>query len=97
MIQPTSNFTGYSRADAISNLPSQKTTSANAQTAATGDHLSSASTDSLRQALAQTTEIRPEVVARGKALAVDLNYPPRQIIESLAKLMIASRDLSTNA
>ena len=97
MIQPTSNFTGYSRADAISNLPSQKTTSANPQAEATGDHLSSASTDVLRQALANTEQVRPEVVARGKALAVDLSYPPRQIIESLAKLMIASRDLSANA
>jgi len=96
MIQPTSNFTGYNRADAISNLPSQKSPQASTQ-AGTGDHLSSASTDGLRQALAQTTEIRPEVVARGKALAVDLSYPPRQIIESLAKLMIASRDLSSNA
>jgi hypothetical protein len=95
MIQSTSNLTGYYRADALSKLPSQKTPPAGTQTG-TGDHLSSASTDGLRQALAQTGEIRPEVVARGKALAVDLNYPPRQIIESLAKLMIASRDLSAN-
>jgi uncharacterized membrane protein len=95
MIQSTSNHTGYFRADPISNAPSQKTPPASTQTG-TGDHLSSASTDGLRQALAQTGEIRPEVVAQGKALAVDLNYPPRQIIESLAKLLVASRDLSTN-
>ena len=96
MIQSTSNLTGYYRADLITNLPSQKTPAASTQ-AGTADNLSSASTEGLRQALAQTSEIRPEVVARGKALAVDLNYPPRQIIESLAKLMIASRDPSTNA
>ncbi len=96
MIQPTSIFTGYNRADAVSNLPSQKSSLASTQREG-GDRLSSASTDGLRQALAQSGEIRPEVVAQGKALAVDLNYPPRQIIESLAKLMIASRDLSSNA
>jgi hypothetical protein len=98
MIQSTSNLTGYYRADALSNVPSQKTPTASTEAGATtGDQLSSASTDSLHQALAQTNEIRPEVVAKGKALAVDLNYPPRQIIESLAKLLIASRDLSNNA
>jgi uncharacterized membrane protein len=97
MIQSTSNLTSYFRADAISSQPSQKTPPASAQAAGTGDQLSSASTDGLRQALAQTSEIRPEVVAKGKALAVDPNYPPRQIIESLAKLMVDSRDLSNNA
>jgi len=96
MIQSTSNLTGYYRAEAISNQPSQKTPPANTQ-AGNSDNLSSASTDGLRQALAQTSEIRPEVVAKGKALAVDLNYPPRQIIESLAKLLVDSRDVSGNA
>jgi len=96
MIQSTSNLNGYYRAEALSHSPSQKTPPASTQ-AETGDQLSSASTDSLHQALAQTAEIRPEVVAKGKALAVDLNYPPRQIIESLAKLLVASRDLSNNA
>jgi hypothetical protein len=101
MIQSTSNLTGYYRTDAFSNAPTQKTptptaTSTQAEAGAS-DQLSSASTDSLHQALAQTNEIRPEVVAKGKALAVDLNYPPRQIIESLAKLLVASRDLSNNA
>ena len=96
MIQSTSNLTGYYRADALSNAPSQKTPPASTQ-AETGDRLSSASTDSLRQALAQTDAIRPEVVAKGKALAVDLTYPPRQIIASLAKLLVDSRDLSSNA
>jgi len=95
MIQSTSNLTGYYRATAIANSPSHKTPPADTQ-AATGDNLSSASTDGLRQALAQTNEIRPEVVARGKALAVDLTYPPRQIIASLAKLLTDSRDLSGN-
>jgi len=93
MIQSTSNLSGYYRADALSNLPSQKTVPAPTQTG-TGDHLSKASTDGLRQALAQTGEIRPNMVERGKALAVDPSYPPRQLIESLAKLKIQSRDPS---
>jgi hypothetical protein len=96
MIQSTSNLTGYYKAEALSSLPSQKTPAIAIQSGS-GDQLSSASTDGLRQALAQTTAVRPDVVARGKALAVDPNYPPRQIIESLAKLMVDSRDLSSNA
>ena len=96
MIQPTSNFTGYSRADAISNLANQKSTPVDPQ-AGKSDHLSSSSSDGLRQALAQTSEIRPEVVARGKALAIDPNHPPRQLIESLSKLMLESRDPSENS
>jgi len=96
MIQPTSNLSGYYRTDSISISSGQKSFTAKAQPDV-GDSLSSTNTSSLREALAQTSEIRPEVVARGKALAVDLNYPPRQIIESLAKLMADSRDPSTNA
>lgn len=93
MIQSTSHLSGYYRADAVSNLPTQKASLPAAQTDAS-DHLSKASTDGLRQALAQTSEIRPHIVERGKVLAVDPNYPPRQLIESLSKLLIASRDPS---
>jgi hypothetical protein len=95
MIQSTSNLTGYYRVESLSSQPGQKTP-ANIHKDVS-DHLSSANTDSLRTALAQTQEIRPEVVAHGKALAVDPNYPPRQLIESLAKLMVDSRDLSASS
>jgi len=94
MIQSTSNLPGFYRTDALSNSPSQKTPVSKTTQAETGDKLSSASTDTLRQALAQTDEVRPNMVAHGKALAIDPSYPPRVIIDSLAKLMIASRDLS---
>jgi len=94
MIQFPSHLSGLNRTDAFSNPPAPKAPAQNNQ-AATGDRLSSPSTESLRQALARTSEIRPEVVARGKALAVDVNYPPRQLIESLSKLMLESKDLST--
>ncbi|MFT3869099.1 MAG: hypothetical protein QM715_11630 [Nibricoccus sp.] len=93
MIQPTSNSSGFFRTDALSQSNGQKTPAAPAQ-AANRDTLSSANTQSLREALAQTSEIRPQMVARGKSLAIDPTYPPRQIIESLAKLFVDSRDLS---
>jgi hypothetical protein len=92
MIQPTSNSTGYIRTDALSSSSGQKTPASKTE-AETGDSLSSANTQSLREALAQTSEIRPAMVARGKALAVD----PSAIIESLAKLMVDSRDLSATS
>jgi hypothetical protein len=33
-------------------------------------------------------EIRPEVVARGRALASDLSYPPPDVISKLADLIV---------
>lgn len=96
MIQSTSNLSGFYRTDALSNSLGQKTPVPQTQ-AEPNDSLSSANTQSLREALAQTSDVRPNVVERGKSLAVDPNYPPRQIIESLAKLMVESRDLSVTA
>jgi len=94
MIQPTSNPSGFLRTDALSQSKGQKTPASQNQ-ANNSDTLSSANTQNLREALAQTSEIRPQMVARGKALAIDPAYPPREIIESLAKLILASRDLSS--
>jgi hypothetical protein len=58
------------------------------------DHLSSPNSQALREALNHSPEVRPEVVERGHRLAVDPNYPPREIIMSLAKLLSNSADLS---
>ncbi|MFT3783353.1 MAG: hypothetical protein QM790_15185 [Nibricoccus sp.] len=96
MIQPTSNISGYYRTDALSNSTGQKTPASKVQ-ADNNDSLSKANTQSLREALANTPEVRPAVVERGKALAVDPTYPPRQLIESLAQLFVSSRDLSANS
>jgi uncharacterized membrane protein len=96
MIQPTSPLSGFYRTDALTSSAGQKTPAPNVQ-ADTGDRLSSSQTDSLRQALANTSEVRPEVVKRARGLAVDPNYPPRAIIESLSKMMIESRDLTESA
>jgi len=35
-----------------------------------------------------STAIRPEVVARGRALAADGNYPPAEVINKLAGLLV---------
>ncbi len=62
--------------------------------AAGGERLSTANANGLREALAATPEIRPEVVARAQALAVDPNYPPLEIIERVASLLANSQDPS---
>jgi hypothetical protein len=91
MIHSTSHLHGYNRTDTAA-LSTAKQASTPKAEADSGERLSSSSTQALREALNNSPEIRPEVVARGKALAVDPNYPPREIIEGLAKLMTETRD-----
>ena len=43
---------------------------------------------SLLTMLENNPEIRPEVVARGRALASDPNYPPPDVISKLAGLVV---------
>jgi hypothetical protein len=93
MIQSTSNLHGYNRTDAAA-LSLAKQASTSKIEVDNSERLSSANTQALREALNSSPEIRPEVVTKGKALAVDPNYPPREIIEGLARLMIESRDPS---
>jgi len=83
--------------DAITNAAAKNAPAAKTTSETGGDRLSSANTDALREALNNTPEVRPDVVKRGRELAVDLNYPPREIIAQLAKLMLASNDLSDQA
>lgn len=91
MIQPTSPFSGHARTNAAtSHTPARA--QAEAPTAETGERLSRAQTDTLQSALKNTPEVRSDVVARGKALAADPTWPPRQIIEQLTKLIVESRD-----
>lgn len=61
------------------------------------DTLDTTSSAALREALAAQPEIRPETVEKAHALAVDPNYPPRAIIEDLARLFVNSQDLSNQA
>ncbi len=71
---------------------SSKAASAQTPGSTDSERLSSANTQSLREALSKTPEIRPEVVENAKKLAVDPNYPPRELIERLAQLMTNSRE-----
>ncbi len=43
-------------------------------------------------ALRSQSEIRPEVVARGKELLKDPNYPSKEIVDSIAKLIVPFDD-----
>jgi hypothetical protein len=58
------------------------------------DTLDTTASTALRDALAALPEVRPEVVEKGRQLVVDTNYPPRAIIEDIARLIVQSRDLS---
>ena len=58
------------------------------------ESLSTERAASLREALARTPELRPEVVSRARTLAVDPNYPPLEIIERVASQIAAAQDLS---
>jgi hypothetical protein len=44
--------------------------------------------------LAAQPEIRPEVVARARALAADPGYPSNAILERVSQLILATPDLS---
>lgn len=62
--------------------------------APTQDVLQTDQTTQLLAALARTPAVRPEMVAQGAKLAVALNYPPLEIIDQLAKLIVSSNDPS---
>jgi len=44
------------------------------------------------EALRSEPEIRPEVVARGKELLNDPNFPSKEIVDSIAKLIVPFDD-----
>ena len=60
------------------------------------DRFSFAHTAALRTALAAQPEIRPEVVARGRALATDPTYPSNAVLQSVGAKILNSPDLSDN-
>jgi len=61
------------------------------------DRFSAANTATLRAALAAQPEIRPEVVARGKALAADPNYPSATVLQRVGAILLNSPDPTENA
>jgi len=91
MIDSTSSSSGTSGANA---LPSDLANRAGRRESIAADRLSTGSAEHLKAAVAAEPEVRPEMVARGQALASDPGYPSQQTIQRLAGLIINSPDLS---
>ena len=58
------------------------------------DQLSTASAAFLRAELKRQRAVRPEVVARGRALAADPNYPSMATLGKVAQQILKSPDLA---
>jgi hypothetical protein len=93
MIHSTSKTSQPGEIASVANRPSSKP----AQTAAGNETLDTSASTSLRAALAALPEVRTEVVEKARPLVVDANYPPRAIIEDIARLFVSSQDLSNEA
>lgn len=59
-----------------------------------GDQFSAENSAALKVALTKLPEIRPEVVARGRALAADPSYPSPEILRRVGEAIIKSPDFS---
>jgi len=94
MIQPSSPLHGSARISGATLPPSSTGDHSRITSLPGSEALSLSGSNALREALAATPEIRPEVVAEGHRLAVDPNYPPLQIIEGLAEMLLQSVDSS---
>lgn len=51
------------------------------------DSLSAETSENVRSALASLPEVRADVVARGRQLAADPNYPSQDIVNKIAQLI----------
>jgi hypothetical protein len=91
MIQSTSLSDAAGRAQALQPVVASP---AGVHTPAKTDSLSTNGIDQLHAALKSSPEIRPEVVARGRALAADPSYPSFQIIQHISAQIVNSPDLS---
>jgi hypothetical protein len=90
MIPSMSSPDRAARADSVL-APSQRA----ASTAQPGpDQISTESASFLKTALGQLPEVRPEVVARARALATDPTYPSTAVMRSVAGQIVGSPDLS---
>jgi hypothetical protein len=91
MIESTSSSDRAARASALS-ADAQRPAAPRMQSGS--DSLSTDKAAQLQSALEAVPEIRPEVVARGQALAADPSYPSASIVRSVASLIVNSPDLS---
>lgn len=58
------------------------------------DEVSTERTNFLRSELKRQPAVRPEVVARARALVADPNYPPMETLRKVAAQILAAPDLS---
>jgi len=91
MIDSTSSFDRASRAQP---LPEDSSAPTSGRTVQPRDRLYTDQAQQLSAALASQPEVRPEVVARGKALAADPSYPGPEILSKVAGMIINSPDPS---
>jgi hypothetical protein len=91
MINSTSSSDRTPRADSVE-LNRPKVVIRNPESST--DQFSAENSTALRVALNNQPEIRPEVVARGRALAADPAYPSAAILGRVAQALIKSPDLS---
>jgi hypothetical protein len=91
MIHPTQSSLGLN--PGVINQPAPPP-AARPRAAAAGDTLSTAQSSSLQEALRRQPEIRPEAVARAKALAADPSYPSAAVIRQISAAIVAAPDPS---
>ncbi|MFI5336190.1 MAG: hypothetical protein ACHQ5A_05380 [Opitutales bacterium] len=91
MINSTSSSNQAARPEPVSPLPPKVTLKGPG-----ADQFSATNSAALRQALASQPEIRPEVVARGRALAADPSYPSADIIRQVGQRILNSPDLTAD-
>jgi hypothetical protein len=91
MIHSASSSSSAARNDAIA--AAANASASRAHRGATDQiHIDKAA--ALRASLGQVPEIRPEVVARARALAADPSYPSDEIIRHVSGVIVNSPDLS---
>ena len=61
------------------------------------DQFSAQHSAALAAALAAQPEVRADVVARGKALATDPNYPSAEVVRNVAAQILRAPDLTEDA
>jgi len=91
MINSTSSSDRTIRPDTVSPIPPKT-----AVRGAGSDQFSAENSAALRSALASQPEIRPDVVARGQALAADPSYPSREILRQVGQAILKAPDLSVD-
>ncbi len=83
-----------SSTDATRGKQSASTDEASETEAASGDPLTVGAYEPVQQAMNNLPDSRADVVARGKALAADPEYPALKIISTLASLFIGDAQVS---